>query len=72
VYGGHYGNPNHYTNLDKIFACTSPPVQGRFWHSFEPWPLTPPPVPRGPETLKADGHIFKTGYKTKDVQQVAN
>jgi len=26
----------------------------------------------GPEILKAEGHIFITVYKTKDVQQVAN
>jgi len=57
------GNLDHCTDLDKILHADphlSKKVQ--FW-SRPPHP----PGPGGPETLKAEGHILKTVYKTKDV-----
>jgi len=64
------GNPNPCIDLDKILHTHPHWSKEGFGASLT---LTPPPSgPWGPETLKAEEHILKTVYKTKDVQQVAN
>jgi len=61
------GNPNSCTDLNETLHAHIPAVQGRFWGRFD---LRSVPIRAwGPETLKAEEHILKNAYKTKDVQQ---
>jgi len=56
------GNPSPCTNLNEILQAHPT----RFWCKFEPLPL--PNWARGPETLKAERHI----YENKSFPWVAN
>jgi len=47
----------------KNFAHVSPPVQGGFGAVLTS--ASHPPGPGGPETLKAEGHIFENRLKNK-------
>jgi len=51
------GNPNPCTNLDEILHTYPHLSKEGFGPGLTPDPL--PPGPRGLETLKAEGHIFK-------------
>jgi len=51
------GNPNPCTNLDEILHTHPHLCKEGFGPGFTPAPS--PPGPRGLETLKAEGHIFK-------------
>jgi len=51
------GNPNPYTDLDEILHAHPHLSKEGFGAGLTPAPS--PPGPRGLETLKAEGHIFK-------------
>jgi len=61
-------NPNPCTDLDETLHAHPHLFRKGFAAGLTPSP--PPPWPRGPETLRAEGHIF-TKQKMLD-QQVAN
>jgi len=51
------GNPNPCTDLDEILHAH--PHLGKEGFGLDLTPAPSPPGPRGLETLKAEGHIFK-------------
>jgi len=56
------GNPNPFTDLDEILH-THRHLSKEGVCRFNPYPH--PPGPRGPKTIKAEGHIFENGLQNK-------